>query len=94
MRISRFRDSPETVLAFKHLSDFAEMQPVREPVATLYAMDIEPPWPSIVMHLDCREHDAWQPRRWASVTILCSLCDLDLERRHVQNLNTQRTATV
>jgi hypothetical protein len=41
MRISRFRDSPETVLAFKHLSDFAEMQPVREPVATLDAMDIE-----------------------------------------------------
>jgi hypothetical protein len=94
MRISRFRDSPETVLAFKHLSDFAEMQPVREPVATLDAMDIELPWPSIVMHLDCREHDAWQPRRWASVTILCSLCHLDLERRHVQNLNTQRTATV
>jgi hypothetical protein len=41
MRISRFRDSPETVLAFKHLSDFAEMQPVREPVATLDALDIE-----------------------------------------------------
>jgi len=53
MRISRFRDSPETVLAFKHLSDFAEMQPVREPVATLDAMDIELPWPRIVMHLDC-----------------------------------------
>jgi hypothetical protein len=68
MRISRFRDSPETVLAFKHLPDFAEMQPVREPVATLDAMDIEP-WPRIVMHLDCRQHDAWQPRRWASVTI-------------------------
>jgi hypothetical protein len=63
MRISRFRDSPETVLAFKHLSDFAEMQPVREPVATLDAMDIELPWPSIVMHLDCREHDAWKPRQ-------------------------------
>jgi hypothetical protein len=43
MRISRFRDSPETVLAFKHLSDFAEMQPVREPVAT---MDIELPMAS------------------------------------------------
>ena len=25
------------------------------------------------MHLDCRQHDAWQPRRWTSVTILCSL---------------------
>jgi hypothetical protein len=46
MRISRFRDSPETVLAFKHLSDFAEMQPVREPVATLDAMDIELPMAS------------------------------------------------
>jgi hypothetical protein len=33
----------------------------------------------MVMHLDCRQHDAWQPRRWANVTIL--LCDLDLERR-------------
>jgi hypothetical protein len=37
MRISRFRDSRETVLAFKHLSDFVEMQPVREPVSTLDA---------------------------------------------------------
>jgi hypothetical protein len=34
MRISRFRYSPEKVLAFKHLSDFAQMQPVREPVGT------------------------------------------------------------
>jgi hypothetical protein len=34
MRISRFRYSPEKVLAFKHLSDFAQMQPVRERVAT------------------------------------------------------------
>jgi hypothetical protein len=33
VRISRFRYSPEKVLAFKHLSDFAQMQPVREPVA-------------------------------------------------------------
>jgi hypothetical protein len=45
-QISRFRDSPETVLAFKHLSHFAEMQPVREPVATLDAMDIEHPMAS------------------------------------------------
>src|SRR6476661_5709602 len=72
---------PATVLAFKHLSGFAEMQPVREPVATLDAMDIE-------------LRMAWQPRRWASVTILCSVCDLDLERRHVQNLDTQRAASV
>src|SRR5437773_275442 len=46
MRISRFRDSPETVLAFKHLSHFAEMQPVRDPVATLDAMDIGLPMAS------------------------------------------------
>ena len=39
-------DSPETVLAFGHLSHFAEMQPVREPVATLDAMDMEHPMAS------------------------------------------------
>jgi hypothetical protein len=39
-------------------------------------MDIEPPLPFIVMHLDCRQHDGWQPKRWASVTILCSLATL------------------
>jgi hypothetical protein len=94
MRISRFRDSPETVLAFKHLSDFAEIQPVQEPVATLNAMDIELPMASPRHASRLPQHDAWQPRRWASVTILCSLCDLDLERRHVQNLDTQRAATV
>jgi hypothetical protein len=76
MRISRFSDSPETVLAFKHLSDFAEMQPVREPVATLDAMDIELP---MAFHRHASRLPPArrrEPRRWASVTILCSLCDL------------------
>src|SRR5258706_12619732 len=94
MRISRFRDSPETVLAFKHLSDFVEMQPVREPVTTPDAMDIERPMAS--------RRGASRPppaRRLAAQVMgerhdLCSLRDLDLERRHVQNLDTQRAATV
>src|SRR5438105_289194 len=35
MTTSRFRDSSETLLVFKHLSDFVEMQPVREPAPAL-----------------------------------------------------------
>jgi hypothetical protein len=70
------------VLAVKHLSDFAEMQPVREPVAILDAMDIE---------LAFHRHASRPPpaRRLAAEAMgerhdPCSLCDLDLERRHVQ----------
>jgi len=94
MRISRFRDSPETVLAFKHLSDFAEMQPVREPFTTPDAMDIERPMAS--------RRGASRPppaRRLAAQVMgerhdLCSLRDLDLELPYVQDIDAQHVATV
>jgi hypothetical protein len=94
MRISRFRDSPETVLAFKHLSDFAEMQPVRDPVATLDAMDIELP---MAFH---RHASRLPPARRRAAQAMGERHDplltlrLDLERRHVQNADAQRAATV
>jgi hypothetical protein len=61
MSISRFPDSPEMVLASKHLSDSAEMQPLRARVA-LDAVDIEFPIAFIVMHFDCHQHDAWRSK--------------------------------
>src|SRR3977135_67534 len=94
MRISRFRDSPETVLAFKHLSGFAEMQPVREPVATLDAMDIELPMASH-RHAS-RLPPARRPaaRGMGELHDLCLTCRFYSRPPHGQNLRSQRRASV
>jgi len=61
----------------------------REPVATPTPWTSTPHGLGIFMHLDCRRH-----RRLAAQPMgerhdpLLHFCDLDLERRHVQNLDT------